>query len=147
MDNLFFVSSKLIWGLLSPASLLVWLLILATLLLWLNYHKAARRLLTLLSLLAFAVMAYPVGDWLMQPLETRFQPPATMPEDVDGIIVLGGAENLQLSTGWHSAEVGDSAARTFAAAALSRVFPDLPIIYTGGSTLLQLPDLHREVRV
>lgn len=147
MDNLFFVSSKMIWGLLSPASLLVWLLILATLLLWLNYLKAARRLLTLLSLLAFAVMAYPVGDWLMQPLESRFQPPKTMPEDIDGIIVLGGAENLKLSTGWNSAEVGDSAERIFAAAELSRLYPELPVIYTGGSNLVQMPDLDREGRV
>ncbi len=147
MDNLFFVSSKLIWGLLSPASLLVWFLILATLLLWLNYHKAARRLLTLLSLLAFAVMAYPVGDWLMQPLEIRFQPPSTMPEKIDGIIVLGGAENLKLSTGWDSAEVGDSAERIFAAAELSRLYPELPIIYSGGSNLVQMPALDQEGRV
>lgn len=147
MDNLFFVLSKIVWGLLSPTSLLVWFLILATLLLWLNYIKAARRLLTLLSLLAFGVMAYPVGDWLMQPLETRFQPPATLPDNVDGIIVLGGAENLKLSSAWNSAEVGDGAERILAAAELSRHYSELPIIYTGGSNLIQMPDLDREGRV
>lgn len=147
MENQFFVLSKLVWGLLSPTSLLVWFLILATLLLWLNYIKAARRLLTLLSLLAFAVMAYPVGDWLMQPLEARFQPPATLPAGIDGIVVLGGAENLKLSSGWGSAEVGESAERILVAAELSRHYSELPIIYTGGSNLIQMPDLDREGRV
>ncbi len=147
MDNLFFVLSKLVWGLLSPSSLLIWLLILATLFLWLNYIKAGRRLLTLLSIVGFAVMAYPVGDWLMQPLETRFPPPATLPQDIDGIIVLGGAENLKLSSGWNSAEVGDSAERLFAAAQLSREYPSLPVIYSGGSNLVQMPDLDSEGRV
>ncbi|GAB4304384.1 MAG: YdcF family protein [Methylophaga sp.] len=147
MDNLFFVLSKLVWGLLSPSSLSVWCLLLATLLLWLNYVKAARRLLGLLSVLAFAVLAYPVGDWLMFPLETRFQAPATLPDNIDGIIVLGGAENLKLSSSWQSAQVGEGAERILAAAELSRHYPDLPVIYTGGSNLLRLPDLDREGRI
>lgn len=147
MDNLFFVLSKIVWGLVSPTSLLVWCLLLVTLLLWLNYVKAARRLLTLLSLLAFAVLAYPVSDWLMQPLETRFQPPALLPDNIDGIIVLGGAEDLKLSAGWQTAQVGESAERILAAAELSRHYPDLPIIYTGGSSLVQMPELDQQGRV
>lgn len=144
MDNLFFVLSKLVWGLLSPISLLVWCLLLVTLLLWLNYIKAARRLLTLLSLLAFSVMAYPVSDWLLYPLETRFQAPSVLPDNIDGIIVLGGAENLKLSTGWQTPQVGEGAERILAAAKLSRHYPDLPLIYTGGSNLVQMPDLDQE---
>lgn len=147
MDNLFFILSKLVWGLLSPTSLLVWCLLLATLLIWLNYVRAARRLLTLLSLLAFLIMAYPLSDWLMYPLETRFQPPSPMPEKLDGIIVLGGAENLKLSAGWQRAQVGEGAERILAAAELSRRYPTLPVIYTGGSNLVQMPDLDKEGRV
>lgn len=147
MDNLFFVLSKLVWGLLSPVSLLVWGLLLVTLLLWLNYVKAARRLLTLFSLLAFAVMVYPVSDWLMYPLESRFKTPSTIPENIDGIIVLGGAENLRLSTGWQTPQVGEGAERILAAAELSREYPRLPVLYTGGSNLVQMPDLDQEGRI
>lgn len=141
MDNLFFVLSKLIWGFFSPTSLMVWLLVLASLLLWLNYTKAARRLMTMMSLLALLVMAYPVSDWLMYPLETRFQKPETLPKNIDAIIVLGGAENLRLSASWQSAEVGESAERLLTAAALSRHYPEVPLIYTGGSNLVQMPNL------
>lgn len=147
MDNLFFVASKLVWGLLSPVSLLVWCLLLATLLLWLNYIKAARRLLTLLSLVAFALLAYPVSDWLLYPLETRFQTPASMPDDIDGIIVLGGAENLKLSTAWQTPQLGESGERILAAAELSRDYPDIPVIYTGGSNLVQMPQLDQQGQV
>lgn len=147
MDNLFFVLSKLVWGLLSPVSLMVWCLLLITLLLWLNYVKAARRLLTLLSLLAFIVMAYPVSDWLMYPLETRFERPADLPDSIDGIIVLGGAEDLKLSTSWQTPQVGESAERILAAAKLSRELSDIPLIYTGGSNLVQMPELDREGRM
>lgn len=147
MDNLFFVASKLLWGLLSPVNLLVWILLLATLLLWLNYVKAARRLLTLLTLLAFTVMAYPVSDWLLYPLETRFEKPASLPDNIDGIIVLGGAENLKLSLGWQAAQMGEGGERILAAAKLSRDYPDLPIIYTGGSNLVQMPALDEEGQV
>ena len=141
MDNLFFVLSKIVWGLLSPTSLAVWLLLLTTLLLWLNYVKAARKLLTLISLAAMLMLVYPVGDWLMQPLETRFRSPATLPQHVDGIIVLGGAERLKLSASWQQAQVGESAERILAAADLSRHYPDAPLIYTGGSNLVQMPEL------
>lgn len=147
MDNLFFILSKLAWTLLSPSSLLIWSLLLVCLMLWLNYTKAARGLLTVISLLAFLVMAYPVSDWLIVPLENRFQPPQTLPENVDGIIVLGGAESLRLSAGREQPQVGDGAERILAAADLSRRYPDVPLIYSGGSNLVWMPELDKEGQV
>jgi uncharacterized SAM-binding protein YcdF (DUF218 family) len=147
MDNLFFVLSKLAWTLLSPSSLLIWSLLLVCLMLWLNYTRAARRLLTVISLLAFLVMAYPVSDWLIAPLENRFQPPQALPESVDGIIVLGGAESLRLSAGREQPQVGDGAERILAAAELSRRYPDVPLIYSGGSNLVWMPELDKDGQV
>lgn len=144
MDTLFFVVSKLAWGVLSPTSLLIWCLLFVCLLLWLNYFRVARTLLTLLSAIAFVVMAYPVPDYLISPLETRFAMPETLPEKVDGIIVLGGAESLRLSTGRAQPQVGDGAERILAAAELSRQYPEVPLIYTGGSNLIQMPELDKK---
>lgn len=144
MDDLFFVVSKIIWGLLSPSCLLMWLLILATVLLWLNYVSAAKKLLLLLSVVGFGIMAYPVGDNLMYPLESRFEKPATLPENIDGIVVLGGAEQLKLAKSWNTAAIGDSAERILTAAELARQYPTVPVIYSGGSNLLQMPDLDHE---
>ncbi|MCX4187590.1 YdcF family protein [Methylophaga sp. OBS4] len=144
MDNLFFVISKITWGFLSPSSLMIWLLLLTTLLLWLNYVRQTKRLLLLLSLAGFFMLAYPVSDWLMYPLETRFSQLEILPESIDGIVVLGGAEELKLSRSWNSAEVGQGAERILAAAKLAQHYPDVPIIYTGGSNLVQMQDLDKK---
>ncbi|MAX53296.1 MAG: hypothetical protein CMH22_15075 [Methylophaga sp.] len=147
MDNLFFVLSKLVWGLLSPTSLMVWLLLLVTLLLWLNYIRVAKRLLLLMSLIGFIVMGYPVGDYLMYPLESRFAAPEKLSEPFDGIIMLGGAEQLKLSDSWQKAQVGDGAERILQTAELARLYPDLPIIVSGGSNLVQRQNLDSDGQV
>lgn len=141
MENQFFILSKIIWGFLSPSSLMIWLLLLVSLLLWLNYIRAARRIITLLSLAGFFVLAYPVSDYLMYPLETRFSALESLPDKVDGIIVLGGAEKLKLSMSWQQAQVGEAAERVLSAAELSRRYPDVPVIYSGGSNLVQMQNI------
>lgn len=147
MDELFFLASKLARVLLSPANLMIWLLLLATLLLWLGYQRTARRLLLALATTAFVIMGYPVGDLLLHPLETRFAAPEALPGQIDGIIVLGGAEQLRLSQGWGSAQVGESAERILSAAELARRYPQAPLIYSGGSNLVRMPGLDAEGRV
>lgn len=137
MDKLFFVGSKLVWGMLSPSNLLVWLLLLATLLLMLNHVRAARRLLLLLSAVSFVIMAYPVGDWLMTPLEQRFVKPVALPANIDGIIVLGGGEQIKLSFAHGDAQLGEAGDRYLAAADLAKQYPHAPVIFTGGSGLVQ----------
>jgi len=117
---------------------------LSCLLLWLNHTRAAKCLLSLISLAGLILLVYPVSDHLLYPLESQFDKPEQMPQHIDGIIVLGGAENLKLSLSWHSAEVGDAAERILAAAELARLYPDVPIIYSGGSNLVRRQNLDTE---
>ena len=42
---------------------------------------------------------FPVGEWLILPLENRFPAPAEPPDEVDGVIVLGGAVDLAVAEG------------------------------------------------
>jgi len=141
MDNLFFILSKLAWGLLSPTSLFFLLILFATSLLWCNYIAVAKRLLLILSASACLLWGYPVSDWLMHPLETHFSQVQHLPSQVDGIIVLGGAEDLKLSQSWQTAEVGQGAERILIAATLARHYPQKPLLYSGGSNLVQMADL------
>lgn len=137
MDNLFFLVSKLAWALLSPLNIIIALTCLTTLLLWLNKIALAKVVLSFLLLINLPILIYPVGDYLIYPLEKRFSKPVEMPTDIDGIIILGGAEELKVSVSWQRAEVSSAADRFIAAAELALMYPDVPVIYSGGSGLLR----------
>ena len=136
MDTLFFLLSKLAWVFLSPINLILILLIIGTLL-WRTTRWAGLGKLAFFSgsLLGLAVMAYPIGDYLIQPLEKRFplQTEQTLPKQIDGIIVLGGGEELGRSLSWKVPQVGMGGDRYIAAKYLSQRYPDAKVIFTGGS--------------
>ncbi|HKJ74061.1 MAG TPA: YdcF family protein, partial [Alphaproteobacteria bacterium] len=48
-------------------------------------------LLSAIAAAALFVALFPVGEWMLVPLENRFPQPKLMPAHVDGNIVLGGA--------------------------------------------------------
>jgi uncharacterized SAM-binding protein YcdF (DUF218 family) len=127
-----FILSKLAWFVLQPSNLLFGLLLLATLLRW-------RRLtLGLLALLAL-VVTLPVGLWLLQPLEERFARLAALPDDVAGIIVLGGAQVSSISARRGVLAVNDAAERLIEGLALAYRYPEARLVFSGGSGAL-LPD-------
>lgn len=136
MDEVFFVVSKLGWAIASPSNLLVILMTFATLMLLLNKVTMAKWVLIPLMIANCLLMAYPLTDSLISPLETRFSKPTPLPQTIDGIIVLGGGEKLKQSLSWQTPELGDAADRFIAAAVLAKQFPEAPIIYSGGSNLL-----------
>ena len=141
MSDIFFIFSKVIWAILSPSNLIVWLLLLVTLLVINNKLTAAIFILLPLTISSVVLMAYPIGDYLMRPLELRFPKPTPQAlEKNDGIIVLGGGEQLKESLSWQSSELGAAADRYIAAIDVARRYPELPILFSGGSNLLQFQD-------
>jgi uncharacterized SAM-binding protein YcdF (DUF218 family) len=129
-----FVLSKIAWALLSPCTLLALALLLAFLL-----HRrrpALSRGLVGLSLLFIAALSLtPLAHWTIAPLERRFPPPQ-LPAKVDGIIVLGGAIEVEDSRPGQPA-LNDSAERITALVALARRYPDARLVYSGGSGLVR----------
>lgn len=144
MDELFFLVSKIGWAFLSPGNLLVFLLSLGVLFLLFNKVYSAKKVLIPTGLVAFVLMAYPVSDYLMQPLETRFSKPEILPEKVDGIIMLGGGEDLKRSLSWQIAELGMGGDRYIGTASLATYYPNVPVIFTGGSGSITLQDTDGE---
>lgn len=136
MDTLFFWASKLVWALISPDSLLLilWLGGFAALLV--GATRYAKVLLGLASAFALIVALLPMGDWLLSPLESRFPPIERLPENVDGIIVLGGSLNTLTSESWQQFQTNDAAERLWAFTSLARQFPDAQLLFSGGSGVL-----------
>lgn len=129
---MFFLVSKIFWLLVQPLSL-IFLLILVGLL---AYGRGWRRTgigfsigaLLVLGLFAFTTL----GALLIAPLEDRFSRPATAPENVGAVIVLGGGFGGVVSGERGIAELRDSGDRFVEALRLAQVYPQAKIIVTGG---------------
>lgn len=151
MDELFFVVSKLAWSFISPTTLFGWLLLLTLALLYAGYLQAAKKLLLGLCLAVVVLTTYPMGDVLLERLEARFSAPTELPSEIDGIIILGGGEQLQSSTSWQLPQMGEGGDRYLTAAVLAKEYPDKTVWVSGGSNKLsvashqQVAEIHRQL--
>jgi len=133
MDTLFFFVSKLIWLIISPDSLLLILILSAFVFLFIGKQKIAKSLLAVTSGLLFVIAFFPIGEWLLYPLESHFQTNPTLPKKIDGVIVLSGAERPKLSNIWEQIEVGDAAERDLSFLTFARKYPEAKLVFTGGT--------------
>lgn len=133
MDTLFFYFSKLIWLLVSPDSLIFVLILVALVFMYTGKQKIAKILLTTVTALIIIIAFFPIGEWLLYPLESRFQTNPPLPEKVDGIIVLSGAEATELSHLWEQVELGAAAERGLTFIALANKYPAAKLAFTGGT--------------
>lgn len=138
MDSLFFILSKLAWVLISPTNLIVFLMALVAVMLLMNKINIAKWILLPTVMACLILLAYPVSDYLIRPLESRFDQPVELPEEVDGILILGGGEDLKRFLSWNDPAVGLAGDRFISAAILARHYPDVPVIFTGGSGLVRV---------
>lgn len=131
MDTVFFVASKVLWAMLRPDSLLM-LGLAASWLLARRRPRLSRGLSGGVLALMALIAAWPVQDWLLSPLETRFPRPAE-PARVEGIIVLGGAELADLTALTNAPQLNGAAERMTEAMMLALRHPEARVIFTGGS--------------
>lgn len=132
MDSVFFLMSKLFWGFVSPSGLLLLGVCLAWFSRQLNRIWLSRALTLTVLTCTLLIGFYPVGAWLVSPLEHRYSLPQTEATP-DGIIVLGGAWRSQASAYWDQWELNHAAERDLALLALARRYPEADLVFTGGS--------------
>jgi uncharacterized SAM-binding protein YcdF (DUF218 family) len=130
---LFFVLSKTIGIMLLPANLLIAAGVVGAILMATRFARLGRGLL-LASVLLLALCGFsPLGDWVLYPLESRFPAWDAGRGVPDGIVVLGGSIDPEVSAAHGTAVVRGAADRVIAAAALARRYPNARILFTGGS--------------
>ncbi|MDA9510900.1 membrane protein [Bradyrhizobium sp. CCBAU 11386] len=119
-----------------PINLLVELGILSLVLMLTRFAALGRKLaVTTLVLLALAASS-PLGNLLLYPLESRFPAWDASRGAPDGIIVLGGSVDTDLSAAHRTPVVSHAADRLLAAAELARRYPNARIVFTGGTANL-----------
>ena len=133
---MFFVLSKTIGIALLPGNFLIGIGLLGVILLATRLARLGRKLLIAFVVLIAICGFSPLGNFLLYPLEARF--PAWDPARgaPDGIVVLGGAIDADLSASHGKAVYTRAADRVIEAAALARQYPKARIIYSGGSANL-----------
>lgn len=142
MNSIFFWISKLSWSVISPDSLILILILLTLILLRRGSYKRAKWLLGFLAIVIIVIALFPVDEWLIYSLEKRFPANPEMPEQIDGIMMLGGAEDIILSALWDQVETGGGAERFLSFLTLARRYPDARLVFSGGSGLI----LHQEYK-
>lgn len=133
---MFFVLSKTLGLMLLPTNFLIGVGLLGAMLLVTRFASLGRRLLVA-SVVLLAICGFsPLGKLLLYPLETRFPRWDAARGGPDGIVVLGGSIDPDLSLTHGAAIVRSAAGRIIAAAALAHRYPNARVIFSGGS-----PDL------
>ncbi len=146
MDDLFFYSAKILWMLLSPDSLFLILLIISLILIVSGWRKKGTVLLGLLTTGALLLAIFPLGDWMLYPLESRFQTNPQLPAQIDGIIVLGGSVIADRSQQWQQLETNQYHERLSSFILLAKNYPQAKLLFTGGNSSL-MPDEPTEAEI
>ena len=136
MDSLFFHFAKIAWLIIEPDNLLVIALIIVGILFLVNKTALAKKLFFLLSALVLIIALFPVGGWLIYPLETRFPANPELPDKVDGIILLGGSFLPRNSDYWGKPQTNKFADRIFQFVTLLNRYPQAKAVFSGGDASL-----------
>lgn len=124
----------LLWALFGPAAWFVWLTLLTAICLFGGALRSARRVMVFLALWTLLFAILPTGNWLMNRLEAAYPRPTVLPERIDAVAVLAGAERLRASALSGSLELGPHGERVSEALALAQAYPQAKIWIVGGVT-------------
>lgn len=135
---MFFILSKIAGFLIQPLNFALFLLVIALL-----ARLFGRRRLSVASVvLSFLVLALAgwtsIGALMLKPLEERFHRPATLPDRIAGVVVLGGGFEGAINLARGGYELNSSGDRFVEAAILARRFPEARVVVSGGSGALIL---------
>lgn len=133
---MFFVLSKTLGTMLLPTNLLLELGLLGAVLLATRWPKWGARLVVVTIVLLVICAFSPLGSYLLYPLESRFPQWDQTGGAPDGIVVLGGPIDADISTIYNTPITRAAADRIIAAAELARRYPNARVLFTGGSANL-----------
>jgi len=128
-----YLASKLFGFLITPSNLVASICLIGVVLSLTRWRRAGVRIGMAGILLLLVCGFSPLGNVLLLTLSERFPAWHEGGRAPDGIIVLGGAINPDLTAVRGVAEINSSAERMTTAAVLARRFPDAKIVLSGGN--------------
>ena len=142
--TLFFALSKTLGIMSLPSNFLIGLGLVGVVLLFTRFASLGRKLVTA-SIVLLAIFGFsPLGNLLLHSLEQRFPPWDAARGAPDGIVVLGGSIDPELSAAHGVTVYRGAVDRLIAAAALARRYPQARIVFSGGSANFVASDAEKE---
>ncbi len=134
MDSIFFYIAKITWLVIALDSLLIIWMAVGVFCLLKQYLRVASVLLVGLLTVNIIIAAFPVGEWLMYPLEHQYPPATVDPAEYDGVIVLGGGQHNAVTHAWQQVALTHAGERSLLLLTMAQSLPkDIPIVFTGGN--------------
>lgn len=130
-EQLFYFLSKLLGFVISVDNILILSLLFGVI--FINTYKVIARTLLTISIGGLLTLTlFPIGSLLIAPLEKRFPIPQQLPENIAGIIVLGGAESLRPSIVHQQLQFNEAAERVMSIPRLAQKYPNTTLIIASG---------------
>ena len=136
-----FYLSKIIWIVLNPFNLIIFLFLFATIANFFKYKKIFKYIFYPTLIFFLTISFFPIGKYLIYIIEKEYHNPPDIPPDVDGILILGGATNPLLSEQFNKTNFNDSADRLIHSIPLIKKNKKAKIIFSGGSGFINRPEL------
>lgn len=119
------------WHFALPSNSIAICLIASGIAFWLGRVRLGRVLFLLGGLSLSTIVLFPVSALLFEPLESRFAA-NQLPDEIDGIVVLGGAVNPWITGNWGQPTLTEGAERMTEGVALAKRYPQAKFLFTGG---------------
>ena len=131
MTDTAYVISKILWFPARPGHFALLVGVIGLVMIWRGRRFGRWMILACLAFF-FLLIATPMSQFILLPLEDRFSRPAEVPARVDGIVVLGGAVDQNITDARGIPAINGAAERMTETVALARRFPNARIVFTGG---------------
>lgn len=136
-----FYLSKTLWLILNPFNIFILLTLFSILL----FLFSIKRLSIIIFLINFSILLtisiFPIGNYLVYIIEKEFHLHTKVPDHIDGILILGGSTNAEMFQEYGQISLNGSAERLVESVDIIKKFKGSKIIFTGGSGILNRPDL------
>lgn len=134
--------SKFIWVFLSPLNFLFILLLFSFFLKILNFKMFSKFILIFSFCFFIAIGFFPMGQFLLFKLEHQYQSLEVLPNEIDGLIVLGGPSNAGLTTIYDQVNFNDGGERLTEAVLVIKKSQPKKIIFSGGTSKQNFESSH-----
>ncbi len=130
---MFFYLSKILWFIVDPGNLLLIVICLLSILAWIKRFNALKIIITFTAICMTTVSILPIGQLIINHLENRFPTLVSLPEKIEGIIVLGGVVDQHLTKDRKQISFNSAVERITEFSRLARIYPTAKLVYSGGS--------------